>query len=837
MLQDLRYGIRRMVQGRTWTAIVILSLALGISANTALFSLVEAVLLRDLPVEDADRLVYFNWVSGPNVPFINLNGNSDRDEATGLLQSTSFSLLTFERIAAQTRTLSDVFAFAPMSHANLRVGSYAEIASGQLVSGNYFEALGLQGIRGRPLDESDHRPAAAPAVVISDNLWQRRFQRDPAAIGQTLFLNGMPFTIVGVTPAGFTGALGFSFASDFAIPLSQQSRFYPDDEKAEAWTWWLCIMGRLQPGVQAADAERELERVFQNAALDGWNAAPRRGAEISKARDVPQLQLLDGSGGLKDDVRYIAQLMMTFAVIVGILMLIVCVNVANLVLARATNRQRELGVRLAIGASRARLVRLLLTENLVLCLAAGIVGVVLAGWAIDLLMVFVSRSNGVAIELGLNLRVVGFAFLAALLTGTLVGIAPALRSTRLDMMEQVKQNAANVIGARSPLTRVLLVSQLALSLVLLVTAGLLSRSVGQMRRVDVGFNTNNLLLFDISPEAAGYDQTRMIALYEEIIRRVEALPGVRAATTSDYPLVSGSGSGNSIHVQGSDLRPNDGRIRRLKVRSNFMRTMELPVVAGRELTPRDDQNAPRVALINETLARSFFPNASPVGARFGFGAAERSGDIEIVGVVKDALIDEVRTENEPTVYLPYLQRVHGTATFEVRTAGAPLRLAPAIQAIMRSAAPELPVTGFRTQQQQVETGFASEQVLARASTFFSTIALLLACIGLYGMMSYNVARRTSEIAIRVALGARRTGVLWLVLREVVLLMVVGIGIGLAAALSATRIIASMLYNLAPNDPLTIALAVVLLVAVGALAAYVPARRAARVDPWVALRYE
>jgi predicted permease len=494
-------------------------------------------------------------------------------------------------------------------------------------------------------------------------------------------------------------------------------------------------------------------------------------------------------------------------------------------------------VRRAIGASRTRLVRLLLTENLLLCLMAGGLALLCAAWGIDLVELFVSQTVGTTVDLRVDLRAFGFAIVISLLTGAAVGLAPALQATRLDIATHMRQAAPSVLGKRSRLSQPLLVAQLALSLVLLVAAGLLGQSVRKMQRFDVGFDTRNLLLFSLDPESVGYDDSRTIALYEQLIERLEAMPGVSSATTSEYPLVSGSGSGNSIHVQGSSLRPNQGRIRRMKIRANFLQAMGVPVVQGRDLTPRDNQSAPQVALINQTLARQFFPNVNPVGRRFGFGSAERSGDIEIVGVVRDAAIDKIRRETPPTVFVSYLQRVHGAGTIIVRTTAAPLQFVPAIQEMVRQVAPDVPAIGFHTQQQQVRTSFITERALANTSTLFSAIALLLACIGLYGMMSYNVARRSSEIAIRMALGARRDGVVWLVLREVVALIAIGVAIGLAAAFAVTRTFAALLYELTPNDPRTIAAAVFLLCLVGVLAGYLPARRAARVDPWTALRYE
>jgi predicted permease len=533
MLQDFRYAIRRMWQGRAWSAMVVLSCALGIGASAAMFSLVEAVLLRDLEVERPDELVYLNWYSGPNGLYQFLSGNSDSDE-TGRKQSTSFSTLTFEQIKQQTRTLAHVFAFAPLREANIRVDDLAEIADGQFVSGNYFSSLRLLGLRGRPLLESDDQLAATPAAVISDRYWQQRFRRNPNAIGQTLHVNGIAFTIVGITPPGFAGAHGYSYVPDFSIPLAFEARMFPDDEHSRPWSWWLRIMGRLSPDVTRAQAQSELEPLIQHTALQGWNVAPARAQSRNQTRDLPHLQVLDGSRGLADQVRNITQMMTSLAAIVGLLMLIVCVNVANLMLAQAANRQREFGVRLALGASRQRLVRLLLTETAVLCGAAVLLGVLLAAWGIDVLALVVSKANGTSVDLRLDLRVLAFAVVSALMAGAAFGLTPALRATGIDVVTQVKEGASNVLGRRSPVTRILVVAQLALSLALLVGAGLLVQSVRGLRRVDVGFDANNLLLFELNPEAVGYDEQRSVALYEDVIRRIETLPGVTAATSSEY---------------------------------------------------------------------------------------------------------------------------------------------------------------------------------------------------------------------------------------------------------------------------------------------------------------
>lgn len=838
MIQDLQYGMRRLLQSKTWTFAVVASLALGIGVSTTLFSLIEAVLLRELPVPRPDELVYLSWHSGPRGMHVNLTGNSATDPATGLHQSTSFSTLAYEQMRDRNRTLASIFAFAPLSEAHVRLQDRSEIVNGQFVSGNYFQALELAEIRGRAISPSDDTPAAEPTIVISDAFWSRNFARDPRAIGATLVVDGMTFTIVGITPPSFTGTLGYHYAADFSIPLSFEPRLRPDDENDQPWSWWLSVMGRLAPASHAATSQIELQRVFEASAREGWMAAPasRRGDVGSP--DTPQLQLLAGHRGLADQVRDISQLIVVLAAIAGILMLVVSINVANLVLTRTADRDREIGVRLVLGAQRSRLFGLLLAESFLIALFAGTAGVLLTLWGIDLLELFIAEINRMRIDLRVDVTILAFAGLVTILATAAIGTLPALRASRLDMSSAARNVSGTLDVRRFRLGRTLLVAQLATSLVLIVTAGLLVRSVRGMQGIDVGFNARNVLLFDMNPEAAGYTEARLSLLYEQLVESLESIPGVHGVTVGDYPLVSERGSGNRIAVLGSDMRPDEGAVRRLKVRSNFMDVLGIPMLQGRGLTPEDGHGTPAVAVVNETLARRFLPRGvGAVGSRFDFGNGPSRGAIEIVGVVQDAAVGGVRSEIPPTVYLPYRQHVPDKVTFALRTQGSPLQLAPSVRETVRQLAPELPLLGMRTQYQQVRAGFARERILANAASFFAVISLLIACVGLYGIIAHSVYRRTREIGVRMALGARQYNIVWLVLRETVVVLGLAGLVGGIAALLFARTLSTLLYGVTPYDPMTLAMAIMALAATGVLAGYLPARRAMRVEPLVAIRHD
>ena len=844
--QDLRYAVRMLLKSRAFTAIAVLSLALGVGANTALFSLVDAVLLKTLPVKKPNELVLLNWMGGPRGLSFGTMGSTTTDPATGMRTSASFSYLTFERFRDNNDTLSDVFAFVSLHQLNVSVDGQPEIASGQFVSGGYYPGLGVRAMMGRAITTDDDKAGAPPVTVITHRYWQRRFGHDPEVVGKTLNVNNVPFTIIGVTPPEFMGASQVGFSPDLSIPFSTQPQVSPHDSSLNGpWFWWLQIMGRLNPGVTKEQAAASFESTFQQSAQEGWDAAlvrfPKQAqAQGSAPRDVPKLRAASGSQGMTELRGAYSQPLKILMAIVGFVLLIACANVANLLLARAATRQKEIAVRLALGASRWRLVRQLLTESALLAMLGGAVGVVFAYWGKDTLLTLRPWGGGeLGVDLRIDLRVLGFTIAVSLATGLLFGLAPALRATRVDLMPALKDNARSVTGGtRSILTKSLIIVQVSMSLVLLVGAGLFVRTLRNLQNVDIGFNRENLLLFNIEPGLNGYNKSQMAQLYRRLTERIEALPGVRSATVSLIPLLSGAAQTRGIDVQGYTPQPGvDDDVKVNTVGEHFFETMEIPILLGRALRPRDDESAPKVAVINQMLAHKYFGDEIPLGRRFGFGGPETAGQIEIIGVARDAKYTGLRSETEPTVYLSYLQGAPRFATFIVRTSGDASAAAPSIRDAVHEVDNNLPLFGVKTQSQQAGESLTQERLFATLSSFFSVLALLLACIGLYGVMSYGVARRTNEIGIRMALGASAPRVTGMVMRETMLVVVIGVVIGLGAALATTRLIASMLFGLAATDALTITFAVVLMICVAAVAGYLPARRASRVDPMVALRYE
>ncbi len=840
--QDLRYGLRMLFKNKAFTAIAVLSLALGIGANTALFSLIDAVLLKTLPVKKPSELVLFNWLSGPRGMARSIDGAINTDSASGLKSSSSFSYSTFERFRDSNDTLSGVFAFAPLQQLNVNIDGQAEIAGGQLISGGYHGGLGVQATLGRMITPDDDRADASPVAVIAHRYWQRRFALDPEVVGKSINVNNVAFVIIGVTPPEFFGTLQVGQAPDLSLPMAMEPRLRPGIQSNlnEGWTWWLQIMGRLKHGMTAEQARADLEGVFQQSALEGWQGAQRQ-AQDQEPRDVPRLRVVSGAQGLTELRRAYSQPLAILMGVVGLVLLIACANLGNLLLARGATRQKEIAVRLALGACRSRLIRQLLTESILLALLGGALGLLLAYWGKNTLLAL--RPWGGAemmLDLKLDLRVLGFMLAVSMITGFLFGLAPAVQATRVDLTPTLKDAVGNRSGpVRSVFGRGLIVVQVAMSLVLLTGAGLFLRTLRNLQNVDVGFSRENLLLFRVDPRLSGYagKGPEIGNLYERMVESIEGVPGVSSATISRHPLLSGSARTNSITVQEHVPQPGEDNLVYVNlVAANFFDTMQVPILLGRGLSIRDDQRAPRVAVINQTLAREYFGDENPVGRRFGFGAAE-SDQIEIVGVVRDAKYSSLRRGTPPTAYTPYLQDIPGQVNFAVRTGGDVEALIPSIREAVRHVDRNLPLFDVKTQIQQSDESMAQERLFATLSSFFGVLALLLACIGLYGVMSNAVARRTNEIGIRMALGATAPCVTRLVMRETMLLVVIGVVIGLGAALASTRLIENMLFGLAPRDPATISFAALLLIAVAALAGYIPARRAARVDPMIALRYE
>jgi predicted permease len=852
LLQDLRYGARMLRKNYGFTAIAVLSLALGIGANTALFSVVDAVLLKKLPVKEPDRLVLFKSVAARGFSYGGYNGNLNTDPATGMSVGTSFPYKTFTRLREHESALSDLFAFASVGGLNVNIDGQADGATGQVVSGNYYAALGVQPFLGRTITESDDQPAASPAVVISYRYWQRRFDRDPSALDKQISLNNVAFTIVGITQPEFSGTGQVGSSPDITLPLALEPLLTAERSRMSgAGQWWLRLMGRLKPGATAEQAQADLEGAFQQSVVEHRIARQSQSPAGQGGRPIPALEPADyprlavdsGSQGEMDTRRFYASQLNLMLGAVGLLLLIACANVANLLLARSATRQKEIAVRLAMGASRWRLIRQLLTESVLLAALGGLMGILFAMWVKDgLLAVGIWGGQGMtALNPSLDLRVFGFTLGLSLVTGLLFGIAPALRATRIDLTPALKATGRSASGvSRSVLSKSLIVAQVAMSLVLLIGAGLIIRTLQNLQNVEVGFNRDNLLLFRVDPNLLGYKADRLVSLYKQMFERIEAVPGVRSVTFTRNALLSGGSSGRNVYFEGPTGGQGSGgnEVWLHQVRENYLEVMEIPLLAGRSLRPEDDSRGPRVAVVNQTFAGRYFPGEDPVGKRFGFESNSAS-QIEIVGVARDAKYASLREEIRPTLYLPWLQELGGVGamTFEVRTSGEPAALVASIRQAVREVENNLPIADVKTQAEQAEQSLRIERLFARLLSFLGLLALLLAGIGLYGVMSYSVAQRTQEIGIRMALGAQIRDVLRLVIGQGMLLAIIGVALGIGGAIGLTRLMTSLLYEVSATDVLTFTSISFLLVGVALLACFIPARRAARVDPMVALRYE
>ncbi|HEU0005496.1 MAG TPA: ABC transporter permease, partial [Terriglobia bacterium] len=861
MLNDLRYAIRLLLKTPGFTAVAVLSLALGIGANTALFSVVDAMLLKMLPVKDPERLVLFRSVAPREFSPGNYSGNAGRDPMTGQRWMTSFPYQSFQRMREQESALLDIFAFGGVS-LNVNADGRADVAVGQAVSGNYFAVLGVQPWRGRVLTEDDDKPAANPVAVLSHRYWQQRFGANPAVIGQQINLNNVAFTVAGVTPPGFEGTMDAGSTQDVTIPISWEPQLYVERERSRmhgAGVWWFRLMGRLKPGATAEQARAQLESAFHHSVVEHRTArqaqAQASGANPIAAldpKDYPRLFLDPGGQGEMNQRQYYAPSLYLLLGVVGLVLLIACANVANLLLSRAAARQKELGVRLALGAGKWRLIRQLLTESVLLSVLGGAMGILLALWIKDGLLA-VSDWGGRrmrALEPQLDWRVLSFTTALSLATGILFGLAPAWRATKVDLTATLKDGGRGSNAAsRSLLSRGLVVLQVSLSLLLLIGAGLFVRTLLNLQRVDPGFNTRNLLLFDVRPGLIGYKDEKLVQLYEQLVERLEAEPGVQKVTFSNNTLLGRGSSQRGVYlrsalsaapdVEGRIKPSGDGHINH--VRENFLEAMEIPLLAGRHLRAQDDARAPRVAVVNQTFASKYFPNETPIGKRFAF-ATNRPDEIEIVGLARDAKYTRQRDEIPPTVYLAWRQELRSMsgATLEVRTAGDPTSVVTAVRQAVRAVDEHLPLNDIRTQIEQAEETLAMERLFAKLLTLFGLLAQQLASIGLFGVMAYSVSQRTQEIGIRMALGAGRRDVLQMIVRQGMVLALLGVVLGLAGAYVLTKYLESwmnlsrMLFGVKPSDPLVYGVIAVLLTLVALVACFVPARRATRVDPMVAL---
>jgi len=846
LLADLRYALRTLRKSPIFTVVAVLSIALGIGANTAIFTLVDQVLLRLLPVKDPQQLVLLQG-RGPS------RGNWQGDQYV-------LSYPIYTDIRDHNDVFSGVFARRNWPMQVSHQGRTERIA-GELVSGTFFPVLGVGAALGRMITpEDDKTPGGHPVAVLSYDYWRSRFAADPHVIGQKILVNNYPLTIIGVSQQGFDG-IDIGFVPQVRVPMmmAMQITASTGPSRLENRRWrWVHIFGRMRPGVTIDQVKARLQP-FYHSILDmetkqvGFEGASE---EVKREFVTGTLDVLPAAQGRPGVQNNLARpLWVLMAIVVGLL-LIACANVANLLLARAGARQREIAVRLALGASRRRIVQQLFVESLLLALAGSAIGLLFATWGATLLLgLIVDAERTVMVSATPDLRIVAFNFAIALITGLLFGLAPALQSTRPELAPTLKDHAGSVLGGgHVRLRKALVVSQVALSLLLLIGAGLFVRSLRNLLTLDPGFKTANLVAFSIDPRLNGYTTVRAKELYKTLAQRLDATPGVESAAFSMVAALDGNQWRTNVAVEGYRPKPHEdmtpwGNM----ITPGYFTTMGIPLIGGRdfrttdERTRRPDERDPqlaglgyRVAIANESFVKQYFGNENPIGRHVGFdtGTPAPPTPIEIIGVVKDTKYTGLRDDMPRQLYFPMLEDDNASGmTGYVRTSNSPATMFNLVRQVMTGIDPNLPIFAMRTLDDQLNRSVSNERLVASLSAIFSAFATLLAMIGLYGVMAYTVSRRTREIGIRMALGAMSGNIAWLVMREVFVLVAIGMAIAGPATWALSRYVRSQLYGITPADPGTLITAAISLAAVAALAGLVPALRAARVNPITALRYE
>ena len=875
--QDVRFAVRMLRKSPGFTAVAVLTLALGIGANTAIFSLIDAVMLRSLPVRKPNQLVIMQW-RARQISFDGEYSSFGDCGESGISgpSGCSFPLPIFRQFHSQANAFSGVTAFAGPAALDLTGNGPATIVGGEIVSGDFFSVLGVNAFIGRTLEPMDDSPSASPAAVLSYAYWQSAFGGSKSVIARTIQLNGVPFTIVGVAEPSFTN-LSPGKSQDLWLTIEMVPRLNIDwGQKIHGMTnWWLAVIARLKPSVSLAQAQAAATLIFRDQVLND----PKTFSKVSE----PKVLLTRAQEGLVGERGELSKVLYILFSAVGIILLIACANIAGLLLSRGAARQKEIAVRLALGAGRAKIVRQLLTESILLSSLGGIFGITLAYWGVKALTTLLAGGAGAHFPyiVAPDWRVLTFALGICLLTGIFFGLGPAFRATRVNLTPALKESASTIPGSavRNPrfhLGSALVIAQVALSVVVLAGAGLLVRTLKNLRDINPGFDTGNVLLFAVDPTLLGYNDPQMENLYADLRQRLAALPGVTSVSNSSEALLDGSQWTEAIHFA-DDPEKGGFNTDMLAAGPEFFTTMRIPLLEGRMFTPADFEQAaqasaaaatpaqsgkpegssgtpnsqppaaPVSVLVNKAFVQRYYANENPLGKRvwYGGGNSGSSGGAfgghynlaklwQIAGIVGDTKYDKLRKKIQPMVYIPFTS---GGSYFEVRTASDPRALIAAVRSAAAKIDGKLPLTHMRTQIQVIDRQLSQERLVAQVSGFFALLALALSCIGLYGLLAYEISRRTREIGIRIALGAQRREVLRLVVGRGILLALFGVAVGIGAALGVTRFLASMLYGVRATDIPTFAVVIALLLIVALAACWIPARRAMKVDPMIALRHE
>ena len=837
-LRDVRFGARQLARNPLFTAIAVSSLALGIGANTAIFSAAKKVLLDTLPVSKPHELRLLTWVSGHHQPVPQVWGDVWSTDSGGLA-SNAFSYAVWEQMRKKTEVFRDLIAFKDVTM-TANVDRRPELVGGELVSGGAFNALGVKPILGRLLNSADDAGAGkGPVAMISEAYWGERFGRSQAVLGNTLVLNGIPLTIVGVLPAQFTGLQMGSVAQVF-VPLTMQPVVAPRAQLLPGETsllnnpqaWWIHILVRLRPDVPEARIQAALNLSLRQTAMD----------TLPKAKDLDQLglRMVQGDRGVDDLRGQFADPSYLLLVLAGLVLVLACVNLANLLLARAANRQREISTRLALGAGKAQILRQVLTENLLLASLGGIAGLGLGYFVRNAIPGLLDNSStGPAIKVVFDWQVLAFTAVISLAAGLLFGTIPAWQATHINVHRSLKGIGNTSAGRNSRwLGKGLVITQIALSIVLLIGAGLFVRTLVNLSRTTLGFRSDRLLLFELDPPRTRYSSKQMTMLYRQLEEKIAAVPGVRSVSLSNIAIIGDGYSGTTFHLPGRPAQSNQERVQINSVGTDFFRTMGIPLLQGRGFTAHDTSSAPTVAVVNQALARRFFPRENPVGQIFEADPDDANGPIQIVGVAADTRYADLRAETPPIFYIPYQQEPNASHMIvEVHTAAEPGAVLTQVRASVESLDRELPMIHVRTMTDQLNASLSAERIFAHLTAGFGLLALVLAAIGIYGIMTYTVSRRTQEIGLRMALGEQPASVVWMVLREALGMLAIGVVAGIACSVALSRFVAAQLFGLRAVDAWTYIAAIAVLSAVAVLSSFLPARRASAIDPLTTLRYE